>query len=46
MMHVTPEATILAIEVTNRCNLSCAHCPQGKIDVPYGEMDEETGSES
>jgi len=31
---------ILAIELTNKCNLSCAHCPTGKTNISQGFMDE------
>lgn len=37
-----PEKQIVAIELTNLCNLKCRHCPQGKLNVPQGFMDENT----
>jgi hypothetical protein len=39
--HPVP-AKMLAIELTNHCNLTCAHCPQGKVSVPKGYMDRPT----
>lgn len=33
---------ILAIELTNHCNLMCPHCPNGRLEVPKGYMDEDT----
>ncbi len=34
--------TIVAIELTNKCNLRCTHCPQGEISVSEGYMDRKT----
>lgn len=36
------QKTIIAIELTNYCNIRCSHCPQGHLDVPVGYMDRET----
>ena len=33
---------LLAIELTNHCNLKCPQCPQGKLAVPKGYMDRQT----
>ena len=42
MEYNKEQGTILAIELTNQCNLQCPQCPQGKLDVPKGFMDRET----
>ncbi len=38
----TPRKRILAIELTNSCNLRCRHCPQGRVSTAEGFMDEQT----
>ena len=34
--------TIVAIELTNQCNIRCPHCPQGRVEVPMGMMNRDT----
>lgn len=41
-LQTRSEGRILAIELTNFCNLRCSHCPQGKVKVPYGFISRET----
>ncbi len=36
------QKTIIAIELTNKCNIRCSHCPQGRLDVTVGYMERET----
>jgi hypothetical protein len=33
---------IIAIELTNKCNIKCLHCPQGHLPIEFGFMSEET----
>lgn len=40
--NLNKPGTIIAIELTNYCNISCSHCPQGKLNVPTGFMNRET----
>jgi Radical SAM superfamily len=35
---LTPIPRIIAIELTNKCNQRCNHCPQGVIDIKEGFM--------
>ncbi|OGW81895.1 MAG: hypothetical protein A3G33_05295 [Omnitrophica bacterium RIFCSPLOWO2_12_FULL_44_17] len=38
--------TVVAIELTNKCNIKCDHCPNGHVEVPMGYMDRATFLES
>ncbi len=46
MAENTETGTIIAIELTNCCNIRCPQCPQGKVEIPTGYMTREVLLES
>lgn len=41
MLKNNPTKSIIAIELTSHCNLTCLHCPQGKVKVTNGHMEKD-----
>lgn len=40
------KGNVVAIELTNKCNIKCQHCPNGRLEVPVGFMSRELFGES
>src|SRR5258706_11561101 len=41
-MSINTNKRIIAVEVTNHCNIRCEQCPQGVVNIKKGFMSKET----